>query len=279
MSHANNNSNTDDDTSMYSQTICENDTILMVYGALGSDYEEAREFVADMFADMGIDLFEQYEQTTTDAELVINFEETIDDGVSEYERSFSETISPFSTHDKDALRRRFENADLPDEFELRVTEETERCYEHNVRDPIRERVEEMIPVETIEAYDFEQESYSIGIRDFKREIPDRSIDSGPDETLTQACRISGPSSSDIKVRDVLLHKEDRSQHKSFASEQRWSFPVTVHLEAESDEEINNLAQGVIPKLRMQLAALSHVDCVRLKKCNKSVDKEGSCHQL
>lgn len=274
------NDTTDDDASMYSQTICENDTILMVYGALGSDYEEAREFVADMFADMEIDLFEQYEQTTTDVELVIEFSEMVaEDQPNSYERNFSETISPFSTKDKEVLRKRFENADLPDEFELRVTEETESCYEHNARDPIRERVEEMIPTETIEAYDFEQEQYSIGIKDFKREIPDRSIDSGPNETLTQMCRISSPSTSDIKVRDVLLHKEDRSQHKSFASEQRWSFPVTVHLEAESDEEINNLAQGVIPKLRMQLAALSHVDCVRLKKCNKSVDKEGSCHQL
>jgi hypothetical protein len=137
----------------------------------------------------------------------------------------------------------------------------------------------MVPRETIEAFEFKPNQYALGVADFSREIQDHSIDSGPNATIEQTCRVSAPSSGDIAVRDVLLHKEDRSQHKSFADERRWSFPVTVHLEAEDDKELNNIAQGVIPPMRMDLEALDGVECVRLKKCEKSVEKEGSCHQL
>ena len=264
---------------MYHQTICENDTILMVYADVVDAYEDAREFIDDLLGDeVLVDLYEEHTETTERVELKIEFDEVLRDN---YEKSISKSFTPFVSSEKRALRQRFEEKELPEEFTLEVTETTETCFEHSVRDPIKDVVEELIEPEAFENYGFSEKNYPIAIADFTREIDDKSIDSGSDATIEQICRVSGPSSSDIKPRDVLRHKEDRSQHKTFWDDepQRWSFPVTIHLEAESEEEINNLAQGVIPRLRMDLTRLDGVDSVRLKKCDKKIDTEGSCHQL
>lgn len=278
--------NESQNTEMYSQTLLENDTVLMVYADPEEAYEDSRAFIDDLLgdhSDVDIDLLDETTETEEIVEIKINFD-TVVDGESDtnytYDVGVDETVSPYSSLEKQALRDRFGNGELPDGMELidRVNENT--VHIHNVRKPIRQVVNELIPYETFAGYGFNEDTgYTIGIADFEREIPDQSIDAGPDETIKQICRINVGSSSEVKPTEMLLHKEDRSQHKSTTDERRWGFPVTVHLEATSSEEINNLAQGVIPKLRMQLAAIDGVECVRLQKCEKSVDKEGSCHQI
>lgn len=267
--------------SEFTQTTVEQDTILTIYGAEASEYENAREFIADLFDGPDVvDVLKEESETERKVELNVHFEEEIDTSYGTRTVTVDDTISPFGDDSKTCLVNNLDVDDLPDGIEL-VDETIEDTFHPNsVRQPLKDLVPDLVNASAIIDRGFEPEQYSLGVIGWTRNIDDLSVDADPDSVIQQSCYVSISSSSSIKPRDVLRHKDDRSQHKTFEEgEQRWSAQVTVHLEGTESDEVTGMARGLIPSLQMDLSAIDDVYDVRLKSCEKETSEVGDCYQI
>ena len=270
----------------YVQEQYEKDIQIIAYGAMRATYDTAREFVAEALGDeIEDDLFEKEINERTKVRVVFNITGTRENYAGEeIDHEFEEAIEPWGSTDKEFVAEFFrgmDEEDLPDwiEFEEETIRESE--YVHSEKGAIADIIENAVGDVEIEDLGYQEPNWAAYPVSFQREVDDLSVDADPDDMITQYVRVQSPPSHRIEPRRRLLHQDERSQHKKFedSGDEFWSFPVDVHLEASSSDELDELSERFVPQLYKALAQLPMITSVRLSECEQQVKSAGACYNI
>lgn len=263
------------------QQLHEKDVVITAYsrGTFGSP----RDFVAAVFGDYtDKDPLDTYEtrNRTVKLEVEITGEYTYDSGRT-IERTVSEYIKPFNSRDKEVFANEVRDMDLPAGFTL--VDETEVSVEdsHTVGTIVEDGLLWMVSPIDLSPFGFEGglDSY-VYAGSWEREIPDKSVDAQAGDTITQYVRVEAPNGNYIEPRRVLTHQAERTPDNRFESDETyWSLQVTVHIEATSESELDDISEQTVLPVYQGLAKLDGIDAVRLSECEECVTRQGSCYAL
>lgn len=263
---------------------------VLVTGYARDSYTSIREFVADAFGPYAdeIDLFE--EETETREEVSIELSLSGRDPERDREYDVSETFSVFGAREKRIIRNAIENGDIdPDavdwvSVDARQVETT--THVHAPVDALSELLERVgDQVDVPDELGYEAPRYSAYDASWSKEVPLTGPDAEEDETERFDVRLNA-SGTDIKRRRVLVHQSNRTAEHRYETpedvpheELPFSVQLSIHIEAQTREEMDALSEALVQGVYDRLATLAGISKVRLSDCEVTQMSKGECHQI
>lgn len=253
----------------------EKDVTVIAYSE--GEYDEQREFIADVFGDLvDFDPLETYEEEERTVKVDLNIETETDDG---YDININDTYKAFGRFEEEGLAAYFENQEEIPEY-IDFTDETEvvEKNEHGVSKPIKEFLGQFFDGHELSELGYEPGDHSWYVCSWDRELEDTSVDADEGDTITQYCRAQ--TGTTIEPRRKLVHQSERTKENRYESdEELWSFEIRVHIECSTDDELDEISEKIVPPIYDKLWGVDKIDSVRLESCEQSVKKRGECYNF
>lgn len=254
----------------------EHEKTVLVTAYADGEYEDERAFVQDVLGDKtDVDLTETYEEENRNVDINISFE-CVDDSGFEFE--FDESITPWSSYQKEGILNYFEENEIPEWMEIVDEIEVEEKHEHSKLKPINDYLKQFLPGVMIGDFGFNEQEYTSYINAWEREIEDPSVDAEEGDTIHQYCRVG--TKHTIEPRQPLVHQSQRTRDNRYeGDDELWSFQVEVKIECSTEEELAGISEQLVATVYEKLWDVDKITSVRLESCSQSVEKTGECYNL